>query len=136
MFREFVSSPFVLLHDGRLRHYIKTRGRCRGTDVQCFVCDENWPPIVPRLEMKNDIMNKGEFDPADGLTAFDGIRSDSVLSQEVEVQEMQDAALANDVQPRLAWSKNGELLAAAPNNNMHLASGWNNDIKMPAANNI
>lgn len=86
--------------------------------------------------MKNDIMNKREFDPADGLTAFDGIGPDSVLSQDVEVQETQDAALANDVQPRSAWSKNGGLLAAAPNNNMHLASGWNNNIQMPTANNM
>lgn len=40
-------------------------------------------------------MNQGESDPADGLTAFDGIQPDSVLSQDVEVQ---DAALANDVE--------------------------------------
>lgn len=74
--------------------------------------------------MKNYIMNKGEFDPADGLTAFDGIQPGPVLSQDVEVQ---DAALANDVQPGSAWSRNGGLLAAAPNSNMHLASVWNND---------
>lgn len=39
---------------------------------------------------------------------------------------MQDAALANDGQSESAWSKNRGLLAAAPSNNMHLASVWNN----------
>lgn len=73
----------------------KNRGRCRGTDVECFVRDENWPRRVPKLDMKKYIMNQGESDPADGLTAFDGIQPDPVLSQDVEVQ---DAALANDVE--------------------------------------
>ncbi len=45
--------------------------------------------------MKKYIMNQGESDPADGLTAFDGIQPDPVLSQDVE---MQDAALANDIE--------------------------------------
>lgn len=73
----------------------KNRGRCRGTDVECFVRDENWPRRVPKLDMKKYIMNQGESDPVDGLTAFDGIQPDPVLSQDVEVQ---DAALANDVE--------------------------------------
>lgn len=43
--------------------------------------------------MKEYILNQGESDPADGLTAFDGIQPDPVLSQDVEGQ---DAALANN----------------------------------------
>ena len=65
----------------------KNRGRCRGTDVECFVRDENWPRRVPKLDMKKYIMNQGESDPADGLTAFDGIQPDPVLSQDVKVQD-------------------------------------------------
>lgn len=85
----------------KLKYHIKTRGRCRGTDVECFVRDENWPRSVPKLKIKEYITNQGESDPADGLTALDGIQPDQVLSQDVEVQ---DAALANDVQSESAWS--------------------------------
>lgn len=77
--------------------------------------------------------NKWELDPADGLTAFDGLQPDPILSQDAEVQ---DAANANNLQPGSASSKNGRLLVAAPNNNMQLVSVWNNDVELLAANNV